>query len=152
MLKLRLKRIARRDTYTVGRLFVQNARFCDTIEDKDRGLRQDMTPEEIAAAKVYGKTAIPAGTYVIEFTYSAKFGPRYDYAAGDLMPTIMNVPGFDRILIHSGNTAEDTAGCLIVGVNKEVGKVLESRATLARLYPILRAAWDAGERIEITIE
>ena len=64
----------------------------------------------------------------------------------------MNVPGYDGILIHPGNTNKDTRGCLLVGENKVVGKVINSKDTFQKLYPKLKAASDRGERITITIK
>jgi hypothetical protein len=72
-MEIKLKRIARRDTYTIGKLYINDKYECDTIEDKDRGLSKDMSLEEIKSIKVYAKTAIPTGRYQIVWTYSAKF-------------------------------------------------------------------------------
>lgn len=138
-MKLELKRIAKRPTYTIGRLYIDGQYFCDTCEDCDRGLRDDMPLDYIKHAKVYGITAIPTGTYKVSITYSQKFKKN--------LPLIHNVKGFEGIRIHSGNTADDSLGCVLVGENKAVGKVLNSRATMDRLMPILLKAKD----IEITI-
>jgi hypothetical protein len=142
-MKLLLKRIALRDTYTIGKLYVDNHLFCDTCEDRVRDIERE--------GKVYGKTAIPYGTYKVTLkVQSPKYSQRasYDWCNGYL-PRLMNVPHFDGILIHAGNTAEDSAGCILVGENKVVGKVINSMATLKRLYGILR---EAGDDITITIE
>ena len=72
-MKIVLKRIAKRDSYTIGRLYIDGVKFCDTLEDKDRGLTQSMSVEDIKSKKVYGKTAIPTGTYTVSFNYSNKF-------------------------------------------------------------------------------
>lgn len=138
-MRLELKRIAKRPTYTIGRLYIDGQYFCDTCEDCDRGLRDDMPLEYIKHAKVYGITAIPTGTYKVSITYSQKFKKN--------LPLIHNVKGFEGIRIHSGNTADDSLGCVLVGENKAVGKVLNSRATMDRLMPILLKAKD----MEITI-
>lgn len=154
-MELLVKRRARREAYTIGSLLVNGARFSDTIEDKDRGLRQDMSLAEIASVKIYAQTAIPIGRYRIDMdTVSLKYSKVefYQKLCEGKLPRLMNVPGFQGVLIHAGNTAEDSAGCLIVGENKAVGKVLDSRATLSRLYPLMKAAHDAGEEIWITIE
>ena len=154
-MELKLKRIAPRDTYTIGRLFVDGARFCDTLEDKDRGLRKDMYDYEIQARKVYGETAIPKGRYLIDMdTVSQKYAavPWYQSLCGGKMPRVLNVPGFTGILIHPGNTALDTFGCILVGENKVKGKVLNSRDTFARLYRVLAASRARGEHIWLTIE
>lgn len=139
-MKLIVKRVAKRDTYTIGHLYIDGAYFCDTCEDCDRGLRDDMPLDYIKHAKIYGITAIPSGTYNVLLTYSPKFKKT--------LPLIQNVKGFEGIRIHSGNTADDSLGCILVGENKAKGKVLNSRATMDRLMPILKGAKD----ITITIE
>lgn len=142
-MKLLLKRVALRETYTIGKLYVDNHLFCDTCEDKVRDIERE--------GKVYGKTAIPYGTYKVTLgVQSPKYSQRaaYDWCKGYL-PRLLNVPHFDGILIHAGNTAEDSAGCILVGENKVVGKVINSMATLKRLYGILK---EAGDDITLTIE
>ena len=150
-MELRLKRIARRDTYTIGRLYVDGEYFCDTCEDVDRGLRQDMAQSVIRAIKRKGVTAIPTGRYRVTMdVQSPKFRTKamYQFCNGYL-PRLINVPGIDGVLIHVGNTAKDTEGCLLVGRNTRVGKVLESRAMFVKLYERLRKAEGS---IYITIE
>lgn len=150
-MELRLKRIARKASYTIGRLYVDGQRFCDTIEDKDRGLRQDMARAAIKRIKVQGETAIPTGRYRVTLgVKSPKMSQKkaYEFCDG-YVPRLINVPGFDGILIHIGNTARDSEGCILVGENREVGKVLNSTATFRRLYARLR---DAKGDIYITIE
>lgn len=145
-MKLTLKRVALRDTYTIGKLYVDGRYICDTLEDKVRDLSKE--------AKVYGKTAIPYGRYEITMkVQSPKYSQRASYAwCKGYLPRLLNVPHFDGILIHSGNTAEDSAGCLLVGENKVNGKVINSMETLKRLYRILKSASDSGDKIWITIE
>lgn len=138
---LKLKRIFRGDKYTIGHLYINGEYFSDTLEDVDRGLTNDMTEEEIKKIKVYGKTAIPTGRYKVEVTYSPKFKRH--------LPLLIGVKGFTGIRIHSGNSAEDTLGCLLVGFNKEKGKVLNSRVTSDKLTALLR---NTKEEIYITIE
>lgn len=153
-MELRLKRIARRETYTIGHLYVDGVYFCDTIEDKDRGLRQDMELSVIRAKKRQGVTAIPTGRYRITLAVkslkfsAAKYAKTYGFCDGYL-PRLINVPAYEGVLIHVGNTASDTDGCLLVGKNTKVGKVLESRVTFEKLYERLKAAKD---EIYITIE
>lgn len=129
MQQLTLKRIYKKDTYTIGKLYVDNTYFCDTIEDKDRGLTQDMSLEKIKSIKVYGETAIPYGTYDCEITYSPKFKRE--------LPLIKDVKGFDGIRIHSGNSAKDSLGCVLCGENKIKGGLINSKQTLERLMKIL---------------
>lgn len=144
-MELLLKRIARRETYTIGHLYIDGVYVCDTIEDKDRGLRQDMQPSVIRATKRKGVTAIPMGRYRVTLDVkSPKFSQKkYDKTygfCGGYLPRLINVPGFDGVLIHVGNTAKDTEGCLLVGKNTRVGKVLESRVTFVKLYERLKKA------------
>lgn len=140
-MELLLKRIYSGSTYTIGHLYIDGEYFSDTLEDTDRGLSSDMSEEQIKKIKVYGKTAIPKGTYKVEVTYSPKF-KRY-------LPILLDVKGFSGIRVHSGNSAEDTLGCLLVGFNKEKGKVLNSRVTSDKLTALLR---NCKEEIHITIE
>ena len=152
-MNLTLKRIAKRPTYTIGKLYINNAYLCDTIEDTDRGLLQTMPLSMITAKKIKGQTAIPAGTYevsmnVISPTYSKKKAYKW---TGGVMPRLLDVPGWTGVLIHPGNTEKDSEGCIIVGRNTKVGMVTDSQATFKRLFPILRAASDRFEKIELTI-
>lgn len=128
-MRLTLIRIANKETYTIGKLYVDGKYFCDTLEDKDRGLSDEMSLEEIKKLKVKGETAIPTGIYSVYLTYSPKYKKQ--------MPLVANVKGYEGIRIHSGNTHKDTEGCLLVGKNKEKGKVLESRKTFNALFRLL---------------
>lgn len=141
-MNIQLKRIAKKETYTIGKLYLDGVYFCDTIEDKDRGLNQTMSINDIKKKKVYGETAIPTGTYKLVIDYSNRFKKN--------MAHILNVPGYEGIRIHTGNSAKDSLGCIIVGKNKVVGKVMESRNTYNQLFPILQKAFNEGE-IKITI-
>lgn len=139
-MKLTLKRIALRPTYTIGKLYINDAYFCDTIEDTVRDTNKNGKFDNVEK-KVHSKTAIPYGTYEIKWTYSPRF-KKYT-------PQLMNVPSFEGIRIHAGNTSADTEGCLILGENKQVGKVLNSRATINKFYPIIKKACSNGK---VTIE
>lgn len=135
-MELKLKRIAKRDTYTIGRIFIDGDYFCDTLEDKVRDLSKER--------KVKGATAIPTGRYRIVLTYSPRFRR--------ILPQLLDVLYFEGIRIHRGNTHKDTEGCILVGFNKLVGKVIESAVTEQRLMAILQNAVNKGEQIFITIE
>lgn len=150
-MKLLLRRIAKRDKYTIGKLFIDGVYFADTIEDTDRKLNQSMSLDEIKSIKVYGETAIPTGTYTIDMNIiSPKFKDRvWAKEWGGKIPRLLNVPGFEGILIHPGTDASSTSGCLIVGQNKIVGKVINSQSTFKKLMQILTKA--NGE-IKITIQ
>jgi len=151
---LKLRRTAKRQLYTIGHLYINGAYFCDTIEDKDRGLNQLMPLDLIKKIKVYKQTAIPTGTYTVAMgTRSPKFSqkPAYNFTEGRL-PRLLNVPGYDGILIHAGVNQNSSAGCLIVGENKIVGQVVNSMATFKRLWQILDSAYKQGDKISIVIE
>lgn len=142
-MEILLQRIAKKAKYTIGKLYINDQYFCDTLEDTDRSLTQSMTEQQIKSKKVYGETAIPTGTYRIIISYSNRFKKQ--------MPLLLNVPGFSGIRIHTGNTEKDSLGCILVGKNKAVGKVLESRDTYNKLFSILQKA-DKKETIKITIK
>lgn len=139
-MKLTLKRIALRPTYTIGKLYIDDVYFCDTIEDTVRDINKNGKFDN-GEKKVHSKTAIPYGNYEIKWTYSPRF-KKYT-------PQLMNVPSFEGIRIHAGNTSSDTEGCLILGENKQVGKVLNSRATINKFYQIIKEACSKGK---VTIE
>lgn len=142
-MEILLQRVAKKDKYTIGKLYINDQYFCDTLEDTDRGLIQSMTEQQIKSKKVYGETAIPTGIYRIVISYSNRFKKQ--------MPLLLNVPGFSGIRIHTGNTEKDSLGCILVGKNKVVGKVLESRDTYNKLFSILQKA-NEKETIKIIIK
>ncbi len=143
-MELLLKRVALKPTYTIGRLYVDGVQVCDTIED---------TVREPGGPKIPGQTAIPYGRYDVTLAVqSPKYKSHAAYRFCDgYLPRLLNVPHFEGILIHIGNTADDSAGCILVGENKQVGRVINSTATFRRLYALLRAAADRGEKIQIEI-
>lgn len=154
-MELKLYRKYKKATYTIGLLYVNNEFCCHVCEDTDRGLTQDMPLAEIKKRKVYSKTAIPTGTYKIAMNIvSPKFAQRAPYKSlcGGRVPRLLNVPGYEGILIHIGNSATQSAGCLLVGENTVVGKVMNSTETFKKLYKKLKEAADRGEQITITIE
>ncbi|MGM9720917.1 MAG: DUF5675 family protein [Prevotella sp.] len=134
MKKLTLKRIAKKADYTIGRLEDETGnRICDTLEPTWRNYKG-------GELKVPRKSAVPEGTYPVVITKSKKFG-KY-------LPLLVGVPGFEGIRIHSGNTVNDTEGCILVGQNLEKGKVLMSRITLERLMKLI----ENEKRVFLTIE
>lgn len=133
-MKLTLKRKFLGDEYTVGDLFIDDKIFCNTIEDTVRELPVTCpyTPKGQSCkckGKIYAETAIPAGIYAVTMEYSPRFKRK--------LPLLHNVPHFIGILIHSGTTAVDSAGCVLVGKNTIKGKVTESRVTSDKLNAIL---------------
>lgn len=154
-MELLLKRIALKPNYTIGHLYVDGVYFCDTLEDKDRGLSSSMPLTTIKAKKVKGETCIPYGAYKVTLdVVSSKYSnfTKYPYVkfCGGKMPRVLNVPGYDGILIHAGNTDKDTEGCILVGQNKVVGKVVNSQATWRELYDTLLDKKKEGITLTIT--
>lgn len=152
-LELTIERRYFKSTYTIDRLFVEGMELSDVLEDKDRGLTSDMPTTEIYKRKVYGSTAIPYGRYEMCLSVSPKFKNRpwaekYD----GLVPEILGVPGFSGIRIHPGSNSSETNGCLLPGMNKAVGKVLESLKAYYNLMDFyLKPAHDRGQKMYITI-
>lgn len=125
-MKLVLNRTYLGDSYTIGKLYIDGVYFCDTLEDKVR----DLSKEE----KVKHQTAIPKGTYKVIVNQSPRL--KRD------LPRLLNVPHFDGILIHRGNTADDSSGCILVGENKIKGKVINSTKYEIELVKKLKEAND----------
>ena len=141
-MELLVVRYNKKPNYTIGKLFIDGEYFCDTLEDTDRGLSNTMPTSHIQAEKRKGTTAIPTGRYLMELTVSPRFGRT--------LPILIGVKGFEGIRIHRGNNHEDTEGCILVGENKAVGKVLNSANTEQRLMDRLKTT-NHGEKIYITI-
>jgi len=131
-MKLRLERIEFATEYTMGRLFVDGAFECWVLEDAVR-----------AGKKIAGATAIPAGTYAVTVDFSNRFQKP--------MPHILDVPGFEGIRIHPGNTTSDTDGCLLVGLKRVGATVQRSRDAYRALFAKLSKAIESGEKVEIEI-
>ena len=149
-MKLKIDRTYKKEKYTIGRLYVDGVFFCNTLEDVDRGLDESTTALEIADKKVYGETAIPTGTYkVVLDVYSPKFGKKeyYKNFCGGYLPRLLNVKGFNGILIHRGVDQSDSAGCILVGWNRVKGKLVDSQKAFEELYKMMKKA----DEIEIEI-
>lgn len=153
-MELKVKRIAKQNGYTIGRLFIDGKYFADTLEDTDRGLDSNMPLDVLKQKKLAHITAIPTGRYQVTMNVVSPRMSRsnfYKQYGGGRVPRLLNVPAYEGILIHCGNTAKDTDGCILLGKNTKVGMVLESRQTYANLYPLLEATAKKGEKIWITI-
>ncbi|MCI6672433.1 MAG: DUF5675 family protein [Prevotella sp.] len=142
-MKIEVRRIARKASYTIGRMFIDGKYFCDTLEDVDRGLTSLMTTEEVAKVKKKGATAIPTGVYNVAYTYSPKFGRQ--------MPLLLGVKGFEAIRIHSGNSDKDTEGCILVGRNTQVGRLTESKFTFEKLNAMLQTEIAKGRSVVVEV-
>lgn len=144
----------KKQSYTISNLTIDGKWFCNVLEDTDRGLDDSMSVAKIKELKKSSATAIPRGTYEVTLdVYSPKFGSKsfYKEVCNGKLPRLLNVKGFEGILIHAGNTDKDTAGCLLVGVNKVKGQVINSRETFRELYKLLKDVHDKGEKITIKI-
>lgn len=155
-MELKLERTFTCDNYTIGKLYIDDNYFSDTIEDSDRGLTQDMDIENIKDIKVYGKTAIPTGRYEVTLDVkSPKFSNFNKYKWAEIwdgyIPRLINVPGFDGILIHVANEAEDILGCIGVGQNTSKGRVSNSVITFNKLFDIMKPIKGTNEKIFINI-
>lgn len=153
-MELKVKRRFKGADYTIGSLYVNGVYECDTLEDTDRGLDNNMPLSVIQTKKVYGKTAIPTGTYEIDMNIvSPKFKDRsWARFCNGKLPRLRDVRGFEGVLVHVGNKPEDTLGCLLVGQNKLKGQVVNSTETFTNLYNKMDAAHRRGETIKITIK
>lgn len=153
-MNLKLERLYKNDKYTIGKLYINGTYFCDTIEDADRGLSNTMSLDTVNSKKKYGITAIPVGTYNINMkTVSPKFKDRsWAIPFKGILPRLENVIGYEGVLIHVGNKAEDTFGCILVGENKVKGQVINSVNTFNKLMKLLVEADSKKEIISIKVE
>lgn len=153
-MELLLSRDYKKDKYTIGRLYINGKFFCNTIEDKDRNLNSSMSEAQIKGLKVYGETAIPIGTYIIDMnTVSPKFKDRtWAKPYSGKLPRLLNVKGFEGVLMHVGNTCQDSLGCVLIGLNTRKGMVTNSTEYFHKLMKELLAAKLKGEEIKITIK
>ena len=136
-MELTLTRIAKKKTYTIGRLAIDGEYFCDTLEPTWRDYAH-------GGRKIAGRSAIPEGRYAVVISWSPKFRK--------WLPILLGVPNFSGIRIHAGNTADDTEGCILVGQNRIVGNVLDSALWLYRLKQRITEAKDRDEAVWITVE
>ena len=154
-MELKVKRVKRLSNCTIGRLTINGVYVCDTLEDKDRGLKQTDSLATIRGIKVNGQTAIPTGKYNITLNvYSPKFGakPYYKTLCKGKLPRLLSVPGFDGVLIHRGVNDSHTAGCILVGKATSTNVLSDSQKCFEEVYCVLKDASDKGETINITIE
>ena len=141
-MKLRLRRIALKDEYTIGKLYIDGEYFCDVLEPPTLDLNKNGIFDN-GETKVKNNTAIPFGTYNVIINRSPRF--KRD------LPRLLNVPDFDGVLIHRGNTKNDTSGCILVGENKVKGKVVNSTPYEIELVKRCKAALSNNEQITIEV-
>ena len=137
MLMLRFKLSRQRSAGSsacLGRLSLDGHLLCDTLEPPSHGLTSATVPKTIRDIKRLGRSAIPTGVYRLVLGYSPRFSPRPFYkTCGGLVPRLLNVSGFDGVLIHCGNTVVDTCGCILVGRRADSSTLVESQKTYSRL-------------------
>ena len=156
-MELKLIRKYRCSNYCIDKLYINNEYFSDALEDPDRGLTDTMNLEEIKKIKIKGNTCIPYGTYNITLdVYSPKFGSKsyYKEVCNGKVPRLLNVKGFDGILIHVGdgpNGHRLTEGCILIGRNTIKGGLTEGKKYFQLLYNQMLEAKKRGEKIKITI-
>lgn len=143
-MEVKVKRITPIDyPYTIGKMYIDGEYFCDTLEDRVRDINKNGKFDN-GEVKVAGETAIPYGRYQVVVNMSPRFKRE--------LPRLLNVPNFEGILIHRGNTDKDSSGCILVGENKVKGKVINSTPYEQKLVSILKEIQNKGEEIWITIE
>lgn len=150
------KRIWVTEKSTTGEYLIDGiAKPIYVLEDKDRGLTNDMTLEEINKIKVFGETAIPYGRYKIIISRSVRFSALASKAAGHLvdvfLPEILGTKGFAGARIHSGNRPEDTEGCQLPGLIKLTDSVAQSRDAMSIIFPKIQEALSSGKEVYINI-
>ena len=141
-MRLRLQRKYLGEEYTIGTLFMDGIYLCETVEDKVRDLNKDGDLDDPGEGKVYAQTAIPYGLYKLDLTMSPKFTR--------LLPIVLNVKDFVGIRIHRGNSADDSAGCILPGENKVKGGVIHSTEYEMKIVERMLQAVRNGE--EMTLE
>lgn len=141
--QLLVKAITKTETSTISRLYINGHFECYVLEDKDRGMIQQMPLSDLRKLKVDGKTAIPSGTYKVNISFSNRFQK--------LMPILLEVPAFDGVRIHSGNWATNTEGCLLLGNGIAKDMVTDSRTAFEAFFIKLKNMLKQGEVI-LTID
>lgn len=136
-MKLQVERGASGTTSTIGKLYVDGVFFAYTLEDVDRQL-------ESGGTKIKGQTAIPKGSYKVVIDFSNRFQKQ--------MMHVLDVPQFEGIRIHAGNTDKDTEGCILLGKVRSDNAVFNSRDTVAALFDKVRAAIDAGQEVNLEVK
>ena len=148
-MEISIDRAWKKKNYTISRVFVDGERFgngknyCNVLENEDRGLASDMPLSKIKAIKTKSQTAIPAGRYKVVITYSPRFKK--------MLPLLLDVPGFDGIRMHAGNSNKDTEGCLLFGVNDKPGWISNSKYWTDKMIGLIKEALDKKEDVYVTV-
>ena len=130
-MKIIVKRLHKTQNSTIGELSIDGKFECYTLEDVER------------ESKIYGKTAIPKGTYEIVMTMSNRFKI--------VLPLLLKVPNFEGVRIHAGNYAKDTEGCILLGTTRSIDFIGNSKKAVSNFLPKLKNALDNG-KVYLTIE
>lgn len=138
-MKIELDRVQSDADVTLGAITVDGDFECWCCEDAVR----EVPGQPVSAWKIPGKTAIPRGTYRVQISMSARF--KRD------LPQLLDVPGFTGIRIHPGNTADDTEGCLLPGLDRHGKSVGRSRAAFDALFIKIKDAARRGEQVTIEV-
>ncbi len=154
-MKIKVERKARKATYTIGKVTIDGKVFCDSLEDTNRGVSQDMPFTATGTStgywmnggkrieKLYGQTAIPTGKYAACSYYWQKYGC--------YVVQLLRVPGFHGILMHNGTTEHNTEGCVLLGKNNVVGRLDGNRIYMDALAARVMACEKRGESVEVEI-
>lgn len=151
-MKLTIKRTITKNNYTLGKLYVDGVYFCDTLEDRDIGLTQNMSVEQIKSIKVPGETAIPKGTYKVTLdVVSPKFSkyPFYMQTCGGKLPRLIDVKGYEGVLIHVADGPKRDSlvqGCIGIGNLSAEEYLMNGKKVFIELYNKLK-----GNNIELEI-
>ena len=143
-MEIAVDRKYKKDGYTIGNVSVNGEFFCNSLEDKDRGLDQSMPLSRLKKMKVYGQTAIPTGTYSVKSYFWPKYRKYY--------PLLLDVKSFSGILIHAGKNATHTLGCILLGENKIKGGLVNGEKYVRSITSMVQNAENIGEPITITIK
>lgn len=133
-MKLLLSRFAKKEKYTIGKLYMNNILLCDTLE---------LPCPFNYGPHVPSVHCIPFGTYRIIMNVSPKFNT--------VLPRLLNVPNNEGILLHAGNSVSDTKGCILVGLNTKIGRLTQSVVTLQKVMRCMNYAVTRYEPIFIDI-
>ena len=142
-MKIEIRRRWKKDSYTIGELYVDGVFKCNTLEPTDRGFKSSMSSMSIQEAKEPGKTAIPTGTYVCHMHWMVK--------RKKMRPQLMDVPGFFGIFIHEGNTVGDTRGCILLGENTSKGFLSSSKKHVIELSEAISDCEDRQEMVWVCV-
>ena len=138
-----VERKYRKEEYTIGSVSINGKFFCNSLEDKDRGLMSSMPLSKLKKMKIYGKTAIPLGTYSVRSYFWPKYRKKY--------PMLLDVPCYTGILIHGMANASQSLGCIGVGENKIKGGLVNCEKYVRKLTSMIEQCEKEGEKVTITI-